>query len=674
MEDDDDVHNEYSDEDIDTIEEESFKLLESKKVVVENADGTFRCPYSPSRKKQSYPYKDLLQHAEGVAKGKRGAEAVGQHRALVNYMKKNLSAKASLPVERVHKLELAAPQREGDKDLMVCPWSGVIYNMDNSQRSSSGQRVGPGVSEIKKYFEVFNPEKAIVCWGAKGHMGLGVLIFRRDLEGLKDAQAFEKWFIENGHGRRDWEQRNRTGNLGNHLYGWLARKEDYEGRKEILNDWSLSKILKESGDLTDVAMLGKEMNRMHEQRFQNLKETVYAKNEEFEVLLHEVEVARRRAEDIKLQLEEKHKKELERVKKLAQESALDHARVMQENNYNLQKSMNILKRKCQELEEKEQRNQVDKSRLEQEKKENQQHLDIINHQSELQKKHHADQVKLIKKHEEESNKLAQFIQTIKLRLATQQQAEIETQRLGEMKDSKKFAELAENFEPFELVGKNVKELEDKIKEVEKKNADFEEKLTSLNEDLEAQLGTLQTLTTKEREANDELEEARHLGVKAMQKFGSDQGLFVKRMGEINDEPWKRECKIRYKKEKDGWGTIFRTKFSEWEDKVKNPDFHAFKIVKVGNEDDDKWKRILDETNPDLLALKEELGEEVRQTVVTALEEIEEWNPSGRYPRPIVWNFEANRRASVSEIIKVLLEAAESNKKKTVVKRRRLIEG
>ncbi|BBM99577.1 hypothetical protein MPTK1_1g22140 [Marchantia polymorpha subsp. ruderalis] len=673
MEDEDDVHNEYSDDDIETIEEESFKLLESKKVVVENEDGTFRCPYSPSRKKQSYPFKDLLQHAEGVAKGKRGAEAVGQHRALVNYMKKNLSAKASVPVERVHKLELAAPQREGDKDLLVCPWSGVVYNMDNSQLSESGQRVGPGVSEIKKHFEVFSPEKAIVCWGPKGHMGLGVLIFRRDLEGLKDAQAFEKWFIENGQGRRDWEQRNRTGSLGNQLYGWLARKQDYEGRHEIKGDWSVSKILKESGDLTDIAMIGQEMNRMHEQRFQNLKETVYAKNEEFEVLLHEVEVARRRAEDIKLQLEEKHKKELERVKKLAQESALDHARVMQENSNKLQKSMNILKRKCQELEEKEQRNQVDKSRLEQEKKENQQHLDIINHQSELQKKHHADQVKLIKKHEEESNKLAQLIQTMKLRLATKQQREIETQRLGEMKDSKKFAELVENFD-FEFVGKNVKELEDKIKEVEKKNADLEEHQRSLNEDLEAQDSTLQTLTVKERIANSELEEARNLGIQAMQKFGSQQGIFVKRMGEINSEPWRRECKVRYKKEKDGWETIFGTKFSEWEEKVKNPDFHAFKIVKDGNEDDDKWKRVLDETNPDLLALKEELGEEVKQTVVTALEEIEEWNPSGRYPKAVVWNYEENRRATVSEIFKVLLAAAESSKKKTVAKRRRLVEG
>ncbi|KAL2632776.1 hypothetical protein R1flu_004255 [Riccia fluitans] len=231
MSEDEDVHDEYSDDDIESIEEEALQLLESKKMIVENADGTFRCPYSPSRKKQSYPYKDLLQHAEGVAKGKRGAEAAGRHMALAKYLKSHLFAKASPKVERVHKLQMAAPERREEEDLLVWPWCGVVYNIDNSKRGENGQRVGIGNSELKHFFKVFHLEKGTSA-GALSRTIWALLLYSsgeiwKDLTTLKHLTMF----IDNGHGRRDWEKVNERNELGMQLYGWLARKDDYQREK-----------------------------------------------------------------------------------------------------------------------------------------------------------------------------------------------------------------------------------------------------------------------------------------------------------------------------------------------------------------------------------------------------------------------------------------------------------
>ncbi|KAL3699950.1 hypothetical protein R1sor_017972 [Riccia sorocarpa] len=673
MSDDEDVHDVYSDDDMDVIEEEALKRLESKEFVVENADGTLRCPFSPNRKKQSYPYKDLLQHAEGVAHGKRGAEAAGRHMALAKYLKTHLSAKATPPVERVHKLELAAPERREGKDLLVWPWCGVVYNIDNSKRGESGQSVGIGNVEVKKFFEAFHPEKATVCWGPRGHMGLAAVFFRRDLEGYSDAQAFEKWFLDKGHGRRDWEKANASKNLGEHLYGWLARKDDYEGRREIPNDWALSKMLKESGDLKDVTMLVAELTQMHEQQVQNLKNTVTARNDQFESLVHEVAVARQKADLIKLQLEEKHKQELEQVKQAAQQSTDRHARLMQEQNARLQKSVEFLQRRWKQLEEKEHRNQVDKTRLEQEKQEHQRHLDIVNQESERQKNYQTHQVKLIQKHEEENKNLALLMQNMTLQLATKQQAEIEKQQMEEIKESRKFAELAESFEPSEPATSNTKLLED-IKEMEKKLAESHAKNEEMNEDLEFGHKTITELLKKERASTQELEKAREVALQILTKnpqYGKEDGIYVRRMGLIDETPWSSACEKRFKRAKDGWQIICGTKLSEWADKIRDPEFHCFRTVRVGKGDD--WKRVLDENNEDLLALKKELGEEVLKTVTTALEEIEEWNPSGRYPIHVAWSSKTDERATLSEIILMLRRVAvEGVGKKGAGKKRRVV--
>ena len=75
------------------------------------------------------------------------------------------------------------------------------------------------------------------------------------------------------------------------------------------------------------------------------------------------------------------------------------------------------------------------------------------------------------------------------------------------------------------------------------------------------------------------------------------------------------------------------------------------------------QKILDEDDEDLKNLKEKWGEEIHNAVVTALKEIEEFNPSGRYSVKALWSFKDGRKATLKEFIAFCLSTMKKLKRK-----------
>lgn len=65
--------------------------------------------------------------------------------------------------------------------------------------------------------------------------------------------------------------------------------------------------------------------------------------------------------------------------------------------------------------------------------------------------------------------------------------------------------------------------------------------------------------------------------------------------------------------------------------------------------------MIEEEDDKLKNLRNEHDDEVYQAVITALKELNEYNPSGRYPIQELWNIKEDRKASLKDAASYILK-------------------
>lgn len=167
-------------------------------------------------------------------------------------------------------------------------------------------------------------------------------------------------------------------------------------------------------------------------------------------------------------------------------------------------------------------------------------------------------------------------------------------------------------------------------------------------------------------------------LQGLTEHGSHLSIGIKKMGELDFKLFQKALNGKFsRKEVDVKAAEL---CSLWQDHFRDANWHPFKVVKVEGSEEFKvsknlnrkaraafshnlvltetkcvlFQEIIDKDDEKLKGLMDEFGEQVYQIVVTSLKEMNEYNPSGRYPVPELWNFKKNRKASLKEAIEYIL--------------------
>ncbi|CAI0420757.1 unnamed protein product [Linum tenue] len=124
------------------------------------------------------------------------------------------------------------------------------------------------------------------------------------------------------------------------------------------------------------------------------------------------------------------------------------------------------------------------------------------------------------------------------------------------------------------------------------------------------------------------------------------------MGDLNQKPFLDACKQRFPSEEAGVKALELC--SLWQNNLTDSQWYPFKVItsdEIVDEQDEKLKSLT------------EWGEGIVNAVVRAMEELNEYNPSGRYPVEEIWNFREDRRATTKEVITYIYKQIKSTKRR-----------
>ncbi|KAJ8559528.1 hypothetical protein K7X08_003586 [Anisodus acutangulus] len=537
------------------------------------------------------------------------------------------STKDGLPVPPV--LDSSKPFISKAKDdQLVVPWMGIVANVPVEYKE--GKYVGKSGANLKKEWTErgFNPDKVHPLWNFRGHTGYAIVDFKEDWSGFMDAMAFEKAFELDKHGKRAW---NSVRCRDDKLYAWIARHEDYYSNSLI------GKHLRKHGDLKSVSGIQEENKRKDSSLLRNLTNALEMKNKECEEMKKKISRTEVFMDNVMTQKEvmlKNYNNEMEMMRDKAFNQLRDVIREHEESKLQLEAQKQKLMLQEQELRKREALNESEKRKLDRQKEMNERAL--------LEQKNADEQMlKLAEDHKRVKEQLHKRIIELEANLDQKQALQLQIERLrGSME-----------------VMRHMNEEGDL--EAKKKLDSIQEEIKESEEELESLETLNQTLIIKERHTNDEVQEARKELINGLRESRTARAIIcVKRMGELNEKPFHAAAKKMFNSEEAAEKAVELC--SLWEDHLRDPSWHPYKVIQKGQ----SAEEIIDEDDEKLNELKAEYGDEVYQAVVTALNELNEHNPSGRYPVPQLWNNKEKRTASLNEGVEHILKQWKLHKRKT----------
>ncbi|KAF5741774.1 leucine-rich repeat-containing protein [Tripterygium wilfordii] len=246
---------------------------------------------------------------------------------------------------------------------------------------------------------------------------------------------------------------------------------------------------------------------------------------------------------------------------------------------------------------------------------------------------------------------------------------VEEQKREKEEAFKKLLQLEKQQDANQKLEMEIEELKGKLqvmKSVVEDDFAIHDKMKKMNKDLMETVENLnvledlyEVLKIKERLNNNELQEARRELISGYSKVLGTHitDIGIKRLGVIDSKPFQNKCKERFSPEEAMVQAAIVC--SLWQENLQDPNWHPYKII-ISEE---LPQEVIDDEDEKLWNLKEEWGSEIYMTVVTALKELNEYNPSGRYVFSELWNYKEGRKATLKEVISYVLKNIKLLKRK-----------
>ena len=174
---------------------------------------------------------------------------------------------------------------------------------------------------------------------------------------------------------------------------------------------------------------------------------------------------------------------------------------------------------------------------------------------------------------------------------------------------------------------------------------------ALQDEVDMQHQILGPLLAKERDTNDQLRNARE---QALQAHDRGFPVPVRTMGLLDSKVMRKAARN---------GRISEEEISQLQDVLlRDPNFRPVRMVlKPGSTDE--MEQIPYREDKELLRIKAKYGTDVAEAVLKAFQELDEWNPSGRYTVRIPYCEKLGRELQPAEVTALIMSSAPTPKRR-----------